>query len=64
MEELSIKRRLGRARIPAPAARQRRGGDLRLAPILVEQLVYLIDHAEEESDRYERVATILMERFQ
>jgi hypothetical protein len=34
-----------------------------LAPILLEQLEYLIECASEEQDRFERVAAILMERF-
>ena len=65
MEELSTKRRASRAKIPPPPAIQYGlRCSLKLAPILIEQLEYLIDHAEEESDRYERVAAILMERFQ
>ena len=34
-----------------------------LAPILLEQLEYLIEFASDEQDRFERVAAILMERF-
>jgi hypothetical protein len=64
IEQQSTTRRFGRAR-SSPVNRQREiPHRLELGPILHEQLEYLIDNSAEETDRYERVATILMERFQ